>query len=64
MSATQNAATLYQLQQIDLELDRLTTEQQALSNSLQGTLGTPEGADGAYKRTATITGQSAGTERG
>jgi predicted nucleic acid-binding Zn-ribbon protein len=36
MSATQNAATLYQLQQIDLELDRLTTEQQALSNSLQG----------------------------
>lgn len=36
MSAAQNAATLYQLQQIDLELDRLTTEQQALSNSLQG----------------------------
>ncbi len=36
MSATQNAAALYQLQQIDLELDRLTTEQQALSNSLQG----------------------------
>ncbi len=36
MSATQNTATLYQLQQIDLELDRLTTEQQALSNSLQG----------------------------
>ena len=36
MSATQNAATLYQLQQIDLELDRLTTEQQSLSNSLQG----------------------------
>ncbi len=36
MSATQNAATLYQLQQIDLELERLTTEQQALSNSLQG----------------------------
>lgn len=36
MSATQNAATLYQLQQIDLELDRLTIEQQALSISLQG----------------------------
>src|SRR5579872_5439555 len=36
MSATQIAATLYQLQQIDLELDRLTTEQQTLSNSLQG----------------------------
>ncbi len=35
MSATQHAATLYQLQQLDLELDRLTTEQQALSNSLQ-----------------------------
>ena len=36
MSATQNAATLYQLQQIDLELDRLTADQQGLSNSLQG----------------------------
>ncbi|HVB24297.1 MAG TPA: C4-type zinc ribbon domain-containing protein [Ktedonobacteraceae bacterium] len=35
MSATQIAAALYQLQQIDLELDRLTTEQQSLSNSLQ-----------------------------
>ena len=35
MSATQNAAALYQLQQIDLELDRLTTEQQNLSQSLQ-----------------------------
>ncbi|MEO8971020.1 MAG: C4-type zinc ribbon domain-containing protein [Ktedonobacteraceae bacterium] len=36
MSSAQNVATLYQLQQIDLELDRLTTEQQALSNSLEG----------------------------
>jgi uncharacterized protein len=36
MSATHITATLYQLQQIDLELDRLTTEQQAVNRSLQG----------------------------
>jgi hypothetical protein len=30
------AATLFQLQQIDLELDRLTNEHQALTSSLQG----------------------------
>jgi uncharacterized protein len=36
MSATHITATLYQLQQIDIELDRLTTEQQALNSSLQG----------------------------
>ncbi len=36
MSATHIPATLYQLQQIDLELDRLTNEEQALSSSLQG----------------------------
>ena len=36
MSAAQSVAVLYQLQQIDLELERLTTEQQTLSNSLQG----------------------------
>jgi len=36
MSTTQIAATLYQLQQIDLELDRFTAEQQALTRALQG----------------------------
>jgi uncharacterized protein len=35
MSATQVAALLFQLQQIDLELDRLTAEQQAVQNTLQ-----------------------------
>ncbi len=30
------AATLYQLQQLDLELERVNAEQQALENSLQG----------------------------
>ncbi|HKF37401.1 MAG TPA: hypothetical protein VKB35_10925 [Ktedonobacteraceae bacterium] len=36
MSTTQKAATLYQLQQLDLELERLYAEQQALLNQLQG----------------------------
>lgn len=36
MSMTQTAATLYQLQQLDLELDRVTAEQQAVVNTLQG----------------------------
>lgn len=36
MSTTQIAATLYQLQQIDLELERLVSEQQALKRTLQG----------------------------
>ncbi len=36
MSTTQSAATLFQLQQLDLELERLTAEQQALANTLQG----------------------------
>src|SRR3989442_2155286 len=36
MSTTKIAATLYQLQQLDLELERLNAEQQALVNSLQG----------------------------
>ncbi|HVB74806.1 MAG TPA: C4-type zinc ribbon domain-containing protein [Ktedonobacteraceae bacterium] len=36
MSTTQIAAALYQLQQLDLELERLTAEQQALAQSLQG----------------------------
>jgi predicted nucleic acid-binding Zn-ribbon protein len=36
VSTTQTAATLFQLQQLDLELDRLTTEYQAIMNSLQG----------------------------
>src|SRR5579864_2595398 len=35
MSTTQTAATLYQLQQLDLELERLVAEQQALIRSLQ-----------------------------
>jgi predicted nucleic acid-binding Zn-ribbon protein len=36
MSTTQIAATLYQLQQIDLELERISNEQQAVATSLQG----------------------------
>ena len=36
MSTTKIAATLYQLQQLDLELERLIAEQQALESSLQG----------------------------
>ncbi|HLG65084.1 MAG TPA: C4-type zinc ribbon domain-containing protein [Ktedonosporobacter sp.] len=36
MSMTRTAATLYQLQQLDLELDRVTAEQQAVTNTLQG----------------------------
>lgn len=35
MSTTQIAATLYQLQQIDLELERLVSEQQTLKRTLQ-----------------------------
>jgi predicted nucleic acid-binding Zn-ribbon protein len=36
MSTTQIAAILFQLQQLDLELDRLSAEQQAIRNTLQG----------------------------
>jgi predicted nucleic acid-binding Zn-ribbon protein len=36
MSTTKIAATLYQLQQLDLELERVIAEQQALESSLQG----------------------------
>ena len=36
MSTTKIAGRLYQLQQLDLELERLLAEQQALANSLQG----------------------------
>jgi len=36
MSTTKIAATLYQLQQLDLELARLIAEQKALESSLQG----------------------------
>ena len=36
MSTTHIAATLYQLQQIDLELERLVSEQQTLARTLQG----------------------------
>ncbi len=36
MSTTQIAATLFQLQQLDLELERLLAEQQAIVRSLQG----------------------------
>jgi predicted nucleic acid-binding Zn-ribbon protein len=35
MSTTQIAAVLYQLQQLDLELERLSAEQQAVASSLQ-----------------------------
>lgn len=37
MSATQIAAALFQLQRVDLEMDRLAAEQQALASSLQST---------------------------
>jgi predicted nucleic acid-binding Zn-ribbon protein len=36
MNTTQIAATLYQVQQLDLELERLSAEQQAVASSLQG----------------------------
>ena len=36
MSTTQTAAALYRLQQLDLELERLVAEQQAVAKSLQG----------------------------
>lgn len=36
MSATQIAAALFQLQQVDLELERLVSEEQAATNALQG----------------------------
>jgi hypothetical protein len=36
MSTTQIAATLYQLQQLDLDLERLVAEQQTLTRTLQG----------------------------
>ena len=36
MSTTKIAASLYQLQQLDLELERVIAEQQALESSLQG----------------------------
>jgi len=36
MSTTQIAAALYQLQQLDLELERLSAEQQAVASSAQG----------------------------
>lgn len=37
MGTTQIAATLFQLQQLDLEMDRLAAEQQSLISSLQST---------------------------
>jgi len=36
MGTTQVTATLFQIQQLDLELDRLVAEQQAVTTSLQG----------------------------
>jgi predicted nucleic acid-binding Zn-ribbon protein len=36
MSTTQVVAALFQLQQLDLELDRLTAESQSVANSLKG----------------------------
>src|SRR5579875_879557 len=39
MSTTQIAAALYQLQQLDLELDRIVSEQQAIASSLQANAG-------------------------
>ncbi len=36
MSTTQQAAQLFQLQQLDLELDRLSAEMQAVATALQG----------------------------
>jgi uncharacterized protein len=38
MSTTQIAAALFQLQQLDLELDRVIAEQQAIVTSLQGSV--------------------------
>jgi predicted nucleic acid-binding Zn-ribbon protein len=38
MSTTQTAATLFQLQLLDLELDRLVAEQQSLTSSLQSSV--------------------------
>lgn len=38
MSTTQSAATLFQLQQLDLELERLVAEQQALASTLQANM--------------------------
>jgi uncharacterized protein len=38
MSTAQLAATLFQLQQLDLDIERLLAEQQAVSKSLQGSL--------------------------
>ncbi len=37
MGTTQIAASLFQLQQLDLEIDRLVNEQQSLTNALQST---------------------------
>lgn len=37
MGTTQQVAALFQLQQLDLEMDRLVAEQQALTSSLQST---------------------------
>lgn len=39
MSMTQVVAVLFQMQQLDLELDRLTAEEQALTNALRGSGG-------------------------
>ena len=39
MSTTQIAAALFELQQLDLELDRLVSEEQAATNALQGNSG-------------------------
>jgi len=39
MSTTQIAAALFELQQLDLELDRLVSEEQAVTNALQGNSG-------------------------
>ena len=36
MSTTKITASLYQLQQLDLELERVIAEQQALESTLQG----------------------------
>ena len=38
MSTTQIAAALFQLQQLDLELERVIAEQQAIVKSLQGSV--------------------------
>jgi uncharacterized protein len=39
MSTTKTAAALFQLQQLDLDLERLVSEEQAVLNSLQGNAG-------------------------